>query len=216
MVTVGDHDFPTPAETVDACIEALHAGYHNYSELSGKMALREAMAVVSAEMTGQPTTASEVLATVGGQGALFAAVFASCNPGDHAIVAGPYYATYPGTFRAVGVDYTVVDAAADSGFQPDAALLEAAVTDRTRAILINSPNNPTGAIYSQRTLEGIADLCRRRDLWLISDEVYWTHTDGRPHLSPRSLDGMAERTLVVNSLSKSHGMTGWRVGWLTG
>ena len=127
----------------------------------------------------------------------------------------PYYATYPGTFRAAGGDFTVVEAQAEDGFQPRAEAIRAVLTPRTRAILINSPNNPTGAVYSRETLEGIADICREHDLWLLSDEVYWTLGGGR-HLSPRALPGMAERTLVINSMSKSHGMTGWRIGWLTG
>jgi len=89
------------------------------------------------------------------------------------------------------------------------------VKPNTLAILINTPNNPTRAVYTQASLEGIADICRRHDLWLLSDEVYWT-LGGGEHVSPRSLPGMAERTLVINSMSKSHGMTGWRLGWLTG
>ena len=105
--------------------------------------------------------------------------------------------------------------AAEDGFQPRAAAIEKALTPKTKAILLNTPNNPTGAVYSRAALEGIAELCRRRDLWLLSDEVYWT-LGGGEHVSPRALDGMAERTLVINSLSKSHGMTGWRIGWLTG
>src|SRR5690606_11212465 len=120
------------------------------------------------------------------------------------------------TFRSALVDISVVDAPAENGFQPRAADIEAAVRPNTRVILINTPNNPTGAVYTRETLEGIADICRRHDLWLISDEVYWTIGGNHQHLSPRSLPGMAERTLVVNSMSKSHGMTGWRIGWLTG
>ncbi|TIM33588.1 MAG: pyridoxal phosphate-dependent aminotransferase, partial [Mesorhizobium sp.] len=85
----------------------------------------------------------------------------------------------------------------------------------TRAILINTPNNPTGAVYSRQRLEELAQICREHDLWLLSDEVYWT-LGGGEHVSPRSLPGMAERTLVINSMSKSHGMTGWRMGWLSG
>jgi arginine:pyruvate transaminase len=132
-------------------------------------------------------------------------------------VVAPYYATYPGTFRAAGADFTVVEACAEDGFQPDADAVLKAVGPKTRAILINTPNNPTGAVYSRETLEGIAEICRAHDLWLFSDEVYWTLTGGsRRHLSPRALPGMKERTLVINSLSKSHGMTGWRIGWLTG
>jgi arginine:pyruvate transaminase len=128
----------------------------------------------------------------------------------------PYYATYPGTFRAAGASFTVVEARAEDGFQPDAKAVEAAVRPNTRAILINTPNNPTGAVYTRGTLEGIAEICRKHDLWLFSDEVYWTLAGAEPHLSPRALPGMKERTLVINSLSKSHGMTGWRIGWLTG
>ncbi len=216
MVTAGDHDFDTPRETVEACVAALRGGHHHYGELGGLSVLRAAMARVSAQCTGVETAPAEVLATTGGQGALYAAVQATCGEGDHAIVVGPYYATYPGTFRAAGASFTVIDAPPETGFEPVAGEIEAAVTGRTRAILINSPNNPTGAIYSAETLEALADICRRHDLWLISDEVYWTHAGEARHVSPRALPGMAERTLVVNSVSKSHGMTGWRVGWLTG
>ena len=214
MVTAGDHDFPTPEETVEACVAAVRAGHHHYTQLEGIPALRRAMAKVSQQASGVMTGPENILATGGGQGALFAAVHAACDPGDHAVIAAPYYATYPGTFRAAGASFTIVDAKPEDGFQPRAEALEAAVTERTRAILINSPNNPTGAVYARETLEGIADLCRRRDLWLISDEVYWTHTGGTEHISPQALDGMAERTMIVQSMSKSHGMTGWRVGWL--
>ena len=216
MLTAGDHDFNTPEPTVEACVEAVRAGHHHYTQLEGIPALRAAMARISEQSSGVATSAEEVLATGGGQGALYAAVQATCDPGDHGIVVGPYYATYPGTFNAAGTRYTVVDASPETGFEPQIDAIAAAVTAKTRAVLINTPNNPTGAVYSRQTLEAIAQLCREHDLWLISDEVYWTHTAGAAHVSPRALDGMAERTLIVNSMSKSHAMTGWRVGWLTG
>lgn len=215
MLSAGDHDFETPRPTVDACVGYLRAGHHHYSPLAGAPRLRQAMADVSTRCTGVTTAPEEVLATPGGQLALFAAIQATLDPAAHAIVVAPYYATYPGTFRAAGVRFSEVEARAQDGFQPDLAAIEAAVEPTTRAILINSPNNPTGAIYSRESLEGLADICRRHDLWLISDEVYWSLTGDTPHLSPRALPGMAERTLVVNSMSKSHGMTGWRIGWLT-
>ena len=215
MLSVGDHDFDTPSETVEACVTAVRTGHHHYTQLPGIPALRAAMAKISTRATGVPTTADQVIATPGGQSALYAAVQGVLDPGDHAVVVAPYYATYPGTFRAAGADFTVVEAAAENGFQPRAAAIEKALTPKTKAILLNTPNNPTGAVYSRAALEGIAELCRRHDLWLLSDEVYWT-LGGGEHVSPRALDGMAERTLVINSLSKSHGMTGWRIGWLTG
>jgi arginine:pyruvate transaminase len=215
MLSVGDHDFDTPSETVEACVAAVRAGHHHYTQLPGIPALREAMAKVATRATGVATTAAQVMATPGGQTALYAAVQGVLDPGDHAVVVAPYYATYPGTFRAAGADFTVVEAAAEDGFQPRAEAIEKALTPKTKAILLNTPNNPTGAVYSRAALEAIAELCRRHDLWLLSDEVYWT-LGGGEHISPRALDGMAERTLVINSLSKSHGMTGWRIGWLTG
>jgi arginine:pyruvate transaminase len=215
MLSVGDHDFHTPTETVEACVSAVRAGHHHYTQLPGIPALRAAMAKLSTRCTGIETSPQEVIATPGGQAALYAAVQGTIDQGGHAIVVAPYYATYPGTFRSAGSDFTVVETRAEDGFQPDAAAIEKAVTPKTRAILINSPNNPTGAVYTRESLEGIADVCRRHDLWLFSDEVYWT-LGGGEHLSPRALPGMAERTLVINSMSKSHGMTGWRIGWLTG
>ncbi len=214
MCSIGDHDFHTPSETVEACVEAVRAGHHHYTGLAGFEGLREAMARSSERSTGVPTGMENIITTVGGQGALFTAVQASLDHGDHAIVVGPYYATYPGCFRVGGNPYTVVDARPEDDFQPRREALEAALRPNTRALLMNSPNNPTGAVYSRETLEDIAGFCRDHDLWLLSDEVYWTHAGAAGHISPASLEGMAERTLVINSVSKSHGMTGWRVGWL--
>ncbi|WP_265518052.1 pyridoxal phosphate-dependent aminotransferase [Nitratireductor luteus] len=216
MLSVGDHDFDTPEGTVEACVGAVRGGYHHYIQLPGLPRLREGLARLSTECTGVDTTPDEIIVTQGGQGALFAVCQGVLDPGDHAIMISPYYATYPGTVRAAGASFTEVDAQAENGFEPDIAAIEAAVRPNSRLLMINSPNNPTGAVYSRRTLEGIADICRRHDLWLLSDEVYWTIRADAEHVSPRALAGMKERTLVVNSLSKSHGMTGWRVGWLTG
>lgn len=215
MLSVGDHDFDTPAETVEACVAAVRDGYHHYTQLPGIPALREAMARISTQSTGVETHPGQVIATPGGQAALYAAVQGTVDRGEHAIVVAPYYATYPGTFRAAEAEFTVVETRAAEGFQPNAAEIEKAVRPNTRAVLINTPNNPTGAVYTRKSLEALADICRRHDLWLLSDEVYWT-LGGGEHLSPRALPGMAERTLVINSMSKSHGMTGWRIGWLTG
>jgi arginine:pyruvate transaminase len=215
MLSVGDHDFDTPSETVEACVTAVRGGFHHYTQLPGIPRLREAMAKISTRSTGVPTSTSEVIATPGGQAALYAAVQAVLDPGGHAIVVAPYYATYPGTFRAAGAGFTVVKTIAEDGFQPRPEAIRKALQPNTRAILINTPNNPTGAVYTRKCLEGIAEICRKHDLWLLTDEVYWTLSGGE-HFSPRALPGMAERTLVINSMSKSHGMTGWRIGWLTG
>lgn len=217
IMAAGDHEFPTPDGTVAACIEALRAGHHHYSQPAGQPRLRAAMASLAARSCGLEVSPEEILATNSGQFALFAALQATLNPGEHAILISPFYATYPGAINVTGADYTMVDAHAEDGFEPRAEDIAAAVRPETRVLLINSPNNPTGAVYSRETLAAIAGICVDHDLWLVSDEVYWTHTEpGRAHLSPVTLPGMRERTLIVNSLSKSHGMTGWRIGWLQG
>jgi arginine:pyruvate transaminase len=126
------------------------------------------------------------------------------------------YVTYPATVAATGATLVKVPLLAERGFHLDLDALAAAVTPRTRAILVNSPHNPTGAVMTRPELEAVARLCRRHDLWLISDEVYATLLYDGEHVSPASLPGMADRTATVSSLSKSHAMTGWRVGWLIG
>ena len=117
--------------------------------------------------------------------------------------------------RAVGAIATPIEADAKGGFQPRAADIEVQAEGAT-SLLINSPNNPTGVVYTRNTLDGIAEVCKRRDLWLISDEVYDTQIWEGVHISPRALPDMAERTLVIGSMSKSHAMTGSRVGWIVG
>ncbi|MEX0346517.1 MAG: pyridoxal phosphate-dependent aminotransferase [Rhizobiaceae bacterium] len=215
MLSIGDHEFDTPEATVEACVRAVRGGHHHYSEIAGMPALRAAIAKMTEESTGVETSPAQVLATIGGQAALNSALLGTLDHGDHGIMISPYYVTYPGGFNFTGASHTVVDASAENGFQPDPEDIRAAVRSNTKSLLINSPNNPTGAVYSRETLEEIADICREHDLWLISDEVYSTHTGPEhPHISPRALEGMKQRTLVINSLSKSHGMTGWRVGWL--
>lgn len=215
VLSVGDHEFPTPEETVEACVEAVRGGHHHYTLISGMPAFRQAVARMTEQTTGVATTENNVLATIGGQAALYTTMLATLDPSDHGIMVSPYYVTYPGVFNVTGASHSVVDAVAENGFQPNPDDIRAAIRPNTKTLLINSPNNPTGAVYSQAALEEIASICIEHDLWLVSDEVYWSHTGSDyPHISPRSLPGMKDRTIVVNSLSKSHGMTGWRVGWL--
>jgi len=214
MLSIGDHDFHTPNQTVAACVRALENGHHHYTDIAGYSFLRSAMAKISERATNVPTAPEEVITSPGGQAALYGAIQATMDDGDHGVIVGPYYVTYPGTLRSSTTSFTYANALPEDGFEPRPETIEAAITDRTKVLLINSPNNPTGVIFSRQTLEAIADICIRHDLWLISDEVYWSLSEGK-HISPRSLPGMKERTLVINSMSKSHAMTGWRVGWLT-
>ncbi|MFK7745410.1 MAG: pyridoxal phosphate-dependent aminotransferase [Roseobacter sp.] len=214
-LTIGEHDIRTAAPILQQMHAAAINGHTGYAAVPGTNTLRETVAQRVSARTGVPTTAANVLITPGGQAALFAAHMAACDPGDTALYVDPYYATYPGTLRGAGAIPQVVHARAENAFQPRAEDI-APFAKQARSLLINSPNNPTGVVYSHETLTGIADLCKAHDLWLISDEVYDTQVWEGTHISPRTLPGMADRTLVVGSLSKSHAMTGSRCGWVVG
>ncbi len=213
-LTIGEHDTPTDRSILEAMHRAALDGHTGYTAIGGMVELRQRIAQRVESRTGVPTTPANVLIVPGGQAGLFAALMATCEPGDTALFIDPYYATYPGTIRAAGAVPKPVKARSRAGFQPDAADIDAA--GDAAALLINSPNNPTGAVYSRQTLVDIAEVCTRRGMWLISDEVYDTQVWTGDHLSPRALPQMVDRTLVVGSMSKSHAMTGSRIGWIVG
>ncbi|MEX0281481.1 MAG: pyridoxal phosphate-dependent aminotransferase [Arenibacterium sp.] len=212
-LTIGEHDIRTHPSILDAMDEAARAGHTGYAMVPGNDQLRDRVAARITERTGVRTTRDNVLITPGGQSALFVAHHAVCDEGDIALYIDPYYATYPGTLRAVGAIPRAVPTLARHAFQPQKEPLAEASKGAT-SLLINSPNNPTGAVYSRETLASIAEVCRKEDLWLISDEVYDTQIWSGSHVSPRTLPEMKERTIVVGSMSKSHAMTGSRCGWV--
>ena len=214
-LTIGEHDIRTHQDILDAMGASAKGGHTGYAAVPGTDALRDTVAKRITDRTGVATTRDNILITPGGQSALFAAHNAACDAGDTALFIDPYYATYPGTIRGVGAIPKAIKAHPNDGFQPRTADMNAAANG-ARSLLINTPNNPTGAVYSQDTLDGIAQVCITHDLWLISDEVYDTQIWEGTHISPRALPDMAERTLVVGSMSKSHAMTGSRVGWVCG
>ena len=214
-LTIGEHDIRTAAPVLQAMHKSAMSGHTGYAMVPGTEALRDLVAKRTEERTGVPTTRDNVLITPGGQSALFAAHAAACDPGDTALFIDPYYATYPGTIRGVSAIPRSIETRAEDAFQPRASDLDVAAKGAA-SLLINSPNNPTGTVYDRDTLQGIADVCIRHDMWLISDEVYDSQIWEGAHLSPRALPGMIERTLVVGSMSKSHAMTGSRCGWLIG
>lgn len=214
-LTIGEHDIRTHPSILDAMHQSAKAGHTGYAAVPGTPQLRAAIAKRIEARTGVPTTPANIVITPGGQSALFAAHMAVCSAHDTALYIDPYYATYPGTIRGVGAVPQAIEAAPQNGFQPSAQDI-AAYADGAVSLLINTPNNPTGAVYSHETLAGIAQTCKTQGLWLISDEVYDTQIWEGEHLSPRALPDMAARTLVVGSMSKSHAMTGSRVGWVCG
>lgn len=213
VLSVGDPDFDTPPAIVDAAVESLRQGRTHYMPIVGEPALRRAIAREHEHASGQPVGPENVAVLAGAQCALFCSALCVLDEGDEVIVPEPMYVTYEAVLRAAGARIVNVPLPASREFALDPAEIAAAVTSRTRAILVNSPHNPTGAMLTRRDWEAVAELCRRHDLWLLSDEVYASLTYDGEHVSPAGLPGMGERTVTISSLSKSHAMTGWRIGW---
>lgn len=215
-LTIGEHDIRTDPSILAAMHASAMDGHTGYAMVPGTSRLRDTVAARLSERTGVATTRDNILITPGGQAGLFATHMAVIEPGDEALYIDPYYATYPGTLRGAGAKPVAIETRAEDAFQPRAEDI-AARANGARSLLINSPNNPTGTVYSRATLDGIARTCREHDLWLISDEVYDTQVwDDGAHISPRALPDMQDRSLVVGSMSKSHAMTGSRIGWVAG
>lgn len=211
---LGDTSFDTPAPVSAALIHAVQTGRTHYAPVPGTAGLRRAIAAAQHRHTGLPAEAAQVTVFGGAQNALYAALMAVAGPGDEVILLAPWYATYEATAKATGAKIVAVTTRTNSpGTRIEPSTLAASVTPKTRAILVNSPNNPGGYILSPADLQTIATEAQRHDLWVISDEVYRTSVFESTFHSIASLPGMADRTIIVNSLSKSHAMTGWRLGW---
>lgn len=216
VMSVGDPEFDTPEAIVDAAVRALRAGDTHYTEILGRDALRGAIAGHFANRSGVPVSAANVVVAAGAQSALFSTALCLLDAGDEAIVLDPVYVTYEATLGAAGASVVRVAQPASGGFRPDPQAIEAAVTERTRAIFVINPSNPTGVNLTRTELGAIAEIAQCHDLWVVSDEVYAELVFDGGHVPMASLPGMAERTVTVASLSKSHAMTGWRLGWTIG
>jgi len=214
FLTVGDPDQAAPAAVLDATIEALRRNRTGYTPIIGYPLVREAVAARMQRRSGRPCTADNVVLTPGTQGGLFCALNCLAGPGDEVILPEPIYGPYAGVIGASGARMVNVPLRPENGFHPDLDALARAITPRTRVIWINTPHNPTGAVFAEDEIAGIARLCRKHDLWLVSDEVYEDLAFARPHTSAWSLPDMADRTIIASSLSKSHAMAGFRFGWV--
>ena len=216
VLTVGDPDFETPPAIVDEAERSMRRGRTRYGPTAGEPPLRAAIARHHQRITGQPVGAENVVVFAGAQSALFACVLCLADAGDEVAVFEPRYVTYDGVVETPGAVRVDVPLAAPQGFRFDPDALGRAVTPRTRAVLLNTPHNPTGIVASREELAGIAAIAKRHDLWVVSDEVYASLTYDAEHVAIASLPGMAERTVTINSMSKSHAMQGWRLGWAVG
>ena len=197
--------------------DAIDRGVSRYTETVGIEALRQAIARRLSVETGQLWGPEEIAVTTGAKQALFHAAMLLLNPGDEVIIPAPYWSTFPAQVSIAGGRPVFLDTRAN-GYVPDLGALAAAATPRTRAIIVNTPNNPTGAVYDRATLAGIAELAVERDLWIIFDECYGTfaHAPWVHESIVAVVPEVRSRTIVVNAFSKELGITGWRLGYLAG
>lgn len=212
----GFPDFPAPDFIKDAAIAAIREDVNQYSVTWGDPLLRQAIAAKYRRWYGMPVEADlHVTVCCGSTEAMISTLIAVLNPGDETVIFEPFYENYgPDSILSGARPRFVPLRAGDTGWSFDRAELRAAFTDKTRAIVLNTPNNPTGKVFTRAELEFIRDLCVEWDCLAITDEIY-EHIiyDGRPHVPMATLPGMAERTVTISGVSKTFSVTGWRVGW---
>ena len=214
---IGEPDFHTPGPVCDAALKDAKAGHTHYTSSQGDPELREALVEYLNPRYGGGLDIGNMQVTVGGMGALVAIFKTICDPGDEIIVPEPYFPAYKAMIAFAGGSLAAVQTRFEDGFVFRPGEMEKAVTPRTKAILLNSPNNPSGAVIPPEVLDEVARIAVERDLLIISDEVYDRVVfDGLEHDSIYNRPGMAERTLVIGSSSKTFAMTGWRLGWVFG
>tara|TARA_B100001109_G_scaffold25727_1_gene19158 strand:- start:941 stop:2110 length:1170 start_codon:yes stop_codon:yes gene_type:complete len=212
---IGDPDFDTPSHIIASLEKALSSGKTHYSPLLGETALREEIAIHAKKLYGGQISKENVAVLPGAQAALFSSFLCIAEIGDEVIALEPTYATYPAVIRGSGAKLITVELNRnEEGYYLDLNDIEKAITSKTKAILINSPSNPSGAVFTQEDLNKLADLCEKMGIWLISDEVYWSLCYENDHASAFNQLHTRENVIVLNSLSKSHAMTGWRIGWI--
>ena len=213
----GEPDFDTPERIKDAAIQAMRRGHTKYTEVGGVPELRAAVCAKLKRDNGLAYEPADVLVSCGAKHTLFNMVVALLNPGDEVLVPSPYWVSYPEQARLVGAVPVGVPTSEATGFDLDPDRLRAAVTPRTKAIVLNSPNNPTGAVFSPAALAAVARVAVERDLFVVSDECYEALTFEGRHVSIAALDPEVKaRTLVINTCSKAYAMTGWRIGFAAG
>lgn len=210
-MTAGEPDFQPPAHVLEAAHEAIDRGMTKYTASEGTRELREAIVAKHARENGLSYAVEQVVVSTGGKQSLFNAFMAILDPGDEVVIPAPYWVSYPAQVQIAGGVTVPVACAAEDGFVPDPAAIEAAITPRTKAIVLTSPSNPTGAVVPEAVLKAIADVAEKHDLWLITDELY-EHLIYEGTFTPVA-QWYPERTILIHGASKGYALTGWRIGW---
>ncbi len=217
MLTIGEPDQPAEPSLIAATKAALDAGRTRYSNGHGELGLLEALVQRYQPRSPTPLSAANFLCLPGTQTALYVAMRAVLEPGDEVLVGDPLYATYQAVIAACGARPVFLPTSAETGFMPTADAAEQAVTQRTKALLLNSPHNPSGAVMSASLIRALGDVAQRHDLWIVADEVYEAlifDPAQTPFVSPWDWTDLQARSLLVSSISKSHAAPGFRSGWI--
>lgn len=216
-LSTGEPDFPTPQRIKQAAFDAINQNFTKYTQAEGIPELRNVVAEKFTTENGIPTEAHQVLVSSGGKHCLFNALAAIVDDGDEVLIPSPYWTSYPEMVTLVGGVPVLVEASYESGYRITPDQLRAAITPRTRAMIINSPTNPTGVVYSRQELEAFADVIAEAGIYVLSDELYEKITyDGNQHVSIGSFPQLRQLALTINGVSKAFSMTGWRIGYMCG
>ncbi len=214
-LSAGEPDFNTPTPIAEAGIQAIREGFTHYTENAGIPELREAISEKLLRDNGLSYAPEQILCSNGAKQSVAQSVLVLCRPGDEVIIPAPYWVSYPEMVKLAGGKPVIVPTTAANGYRMTPEQLEAAITERTRLLILCSPSNPTGSVYTAEELEALAEVLRRHEqVWVISDEIYEYILYEATHTSFATLPGMYERTVTVNGFSKAYAMTGWRLGYL--
>ena len=214
-MSVGEPDFNTPDHIKDAAKNAINENYSRYSPVPGYPDLRKAIVAKLKKENQLDYTINEILVSNGAKQSVCNTVMALVNPGDEVIIPAPYWVSYPQMVKLAGGVPVIVEAGFDQNFKMTPEQLEAAITPKTRMIILCSPSNPTGSVYSKKELEGLANVIKQHDdLFVLADEIYEHINYVGRHESIAQFPGMKERSIIVNGVSKAYAMTGWRIGYI--
>lgn len=215
-MSLGEPDFPTPLSIRQAANAALEQGWTKYTPVPGLMEVRKAIATHLKEQWGYQYAASEVMLSTGAKQCLYNAISSLIGPGDEVIIPAPYWVSYTTQVELAGGTPVIVKSTIQDQFQIDPDAIEAAITPYTKMLILNSPNNPTGAVYTKERIEAIAQIVKKHGIWLLSDEIYNKLVyEGTKAISPLELDpSLKDQSILINGFSKAYAMTGWRLGYL--
>lgn len=216
FLSIGEPDLPPPAAVIETAIASLRAGRTKYTAGQGDAAALAAIAGHYTRRSGFDVDPSQIVYMAGTQNALATVMMTLVETGDEVLVPDPYYATYEGVVAATGATFVPVPTHPENGFHLTPAALEAKVTERSKVLLLNSPSNPTGAVLTKAEIDDIGEVCIRRNLWIVCDEVYADMTFDTPFASPFDQPQLRDRSVSVASISKSHALPGFRAGWAAG